>query len=293
MTNPANARAFAAFFREMMPTKSVVFLEGKTDSEALVQCFDSGTVKFGYVKGRPNVLRAIEGTTGLPAVGAIVDADADRVLGTEFPDNVFLTDFWDIEAFALMCDGFVLAISLVVSESAMQRVGLASFDALRSLAIESAACFGAVRAVNTRDNFGIKFRDVDFKRGVAKAAKANNDISTSLAVDILARSGENRDRAWVKKRSLVEEAAEAVFTQQPHALMTHSEDLCDVLEGLINGLGLRKSNRAKDKANASHFRMVLYSHINRHVITDSQLVSRLQWWSREQPGDVVEVQLVA
>lgn len=151
--------------------KVFVLLEGDTDIRLFKKLFDLSKVEVDSLQGKEKVIQALKVLLGegYTQVIGIKDADFDHLEETQAIENLFTTDYHDVEVSMIESE----ALQSLIYEYAHVQSNISDFlSKLKQNIYDSAITIGYLRWFNyQKDNKQLFFKALDFKEFVQK----NND----------------------------------------------------------------------------------------------------------------------
>ncbi|NNM85336.1 MAG: DUF4435 domain-containing protein [Phycisphaerales bacterium] len=144
----------------------ICVIEGDSDRKVYIRLFDRQQVR--HVCAGPFVKAVVQrlNATATAGVFGIMDADFCRLDGNcSSTDNLFLTDYHDLEVELLFSGAFSKALDELGSEEKLkQATGDKGVDALREVLLGAAAPLGALRWLNKLNSYRLDFEKIDFSK---------------------------------------------------------------------------------------------------------------------------------
>ncbi len=253
----------------------ICVLEGETDRKVYIGMFNGQEVR--HVCAGPFVATVIDrlNTTATEGVFGINDADFCRLDGScPSVDNLFLTDYHDLEVGLLFSGAFSKVIREMGSEEKLKRaMGDGGVDGLREVLLKAAAPLGALRWLNNSNSYALKFDGIDFSKFVDDALLTGD--TTRMCNLVCQRSGKH----GLLQDTLTEVAA--VFEGNPD-----QKQLCcghDLVE--VMGVALRKCWGTKNASDVSEERLSqsLRLAYGKPEFTGTLLYEALKNWQERHP----------
>lgn len=144
--------------------KIFVLLEGSSDVRLFRKLLRDRNVDITGLGGKPSLIKAIkilsqEGFSKI-TIG-ICDADFDRLKKTvDYPDNLFITDYRDMEVQMIESDALLDVIDEHSPAEHNQQLKTNIKRNIYTIAVE----MGCVRWVNHNKNYHLQFKGLDFKK---------------------------------------------------------------------------------------------------------------------------------
>ncbi len=149
--------------------KVLILLEGKNDIKLFKKIFSSSHVKKMDVHGRYHVIKALKtikekSLFKIYKIIGIKDADFDNLECTNYPKNLFITDYHDIEVQMIESD----AITTVVDDFSSAECREILQSNIKNIIYDIAINIGYARWFNekekNRNSKGLKFRKLNFEK---------------------------------------------------------------------------------------------------------------------------------
>jgi hypothetical protein len=142
--------------------KIFVLLEGKTDLKLFKKLFDSNKVQLEAVDGKDNVqdvVRPLLADNAHRIIG-VCDADFDHLNEITPPPSIFLTDSHDSETLIIQSVGIDALIAEYANDDFFDGLTRQWLTLSQTVAYE----IGLLKWLNSKDNLGLNFKNIDFKR---------------------------------------------------------------------------------------------------------------------------------
>ncbi len=269
---------------------SLVLVEGSTD-EALWKEFKAEKCNLFPMGGKQHVLKAIQAvnrTTSLQGVAAIVDADYWLVEKSKFllVDNILCDDLPDMELILFESPAFEKVLRHTINVSNVIKFT----DDLRERALAIAMEYGYFRLIDARyRNFGLSFRSVSFERVIdIKSSVLNQDQVAELLTE----------RAGISKSRLLEALTLLRDEIPPQKALCRGKDVLAIVAHLIS-VDHEISEKAKLQTKSGEMSRAMRMSYEFSYFIQTKLYERIRVWEdinrpfriiRDFPAEVNAVQ---
>ncbi|PEF47021.1 hypothetical protein CON22_09260 [Bacillus cereus] len=260
--------------RNFHPTKSIVFVEGKSDEEFFQKIFSVKSCRFIQCEGKDNVKDVVRSLNGRKQKGflGVVDKDFDKILGRELCiDNLFYTDTHDVETM-IVASSFSLENAIRIYfdldkyEAFLNRVN----KSLNEIVFECVKYIGILRLISADENINLNFQELEYELFLDDSL--NVDLS-QLCEHVIQKSEAGVDKDWLldKLISHVEEQYDIFHLACGHDFAGIIVYSLQTIFGSQKGIALKQSKLEE------LFRVTY----NAEEFKETQLYIRFREWEEE------------
>lgn len=270
--DPAKIASYVFAFRQINKTEAVIVIESSRDGLVFTDLLHTLSIKLLPVKGKSICIDSVQQSLalGIDGCAALVDADFDRTeWGSQYNVPVFLTDFHDLECYAIFSDSWDRVLRENIDPAKLSVLNRTSFDEFRELCVELCLPLGIALLSNNRNDLGIDFKKYDFNKKCDVHDALSNDISNvvrRLSELHSARDNPKLDeQGYAALRQTANEILSAMTDRDKRQLVS-SKMICDCVIGLgrskrifrkevgaqLNSLSLRKWFRSNIRPEDLH-----------------------------------------
>jgi len=142
---------------------TILILEGETDARILERFTDLSACQIEIGFGKANVLEALDSLEddGFAGVVALVDADFDRIIGTQHElENLCLTDAHDLDLTIFATSALDRYLAEFADKDALQREFKSDLKALRQRVLTASLPIAYCRLMSEQQNLDLYFKDL-------------------------------------------------------------------------------------------------------------------------------------
>ncbi len=223
---------------------TIVVVEGDTDARVFERLLDRALSLVIPARSRANALHSVEALNaqGFGGIVAIVDADFARLVGAEgTAQNVFLTDWHDLEVMLVESSAFEVVVREYASGAKLARFGTDGTSKVRAMVYAATRPIGALRLLSALEELALNFEGFEPAKVVERDTMKVD--TNSLVSRVLGRSGRSlSERVRIGER-VAQISARADFDSRE---MCCGHDLvavfCVALRGPLGSMTRRAAN---------------------------------------------------
>jgi len=147
--------------RQACRNLSAVIVEADPDSRFYRQFFQKSSHRIFYFKGKKDVKEIIRNHQNLGGILGIIDADCCYYLKEVNDENIFLTDFRDLECMLVVSPALEKILNEYCDDNKLEGFIHERGIEYRDILLEAVKYFGILMCYSEKYNLGLKFKDLE------------------------------------------------------------------------------------------------------------------------------------
>lgn len=278
LDNPQKVFDYMCFFKAISPKKIVFISESSRDGQVLQELVNGNyhdKVNIIYGNGKPTCLEAskLAHDNNLEGCAALVDADFDNIEIEKYTYPVILTDYHDLEGYAIFSDSWERTLREFLNTSKLKERKL-SLTALRDKCVDICLPLGVTLLINNNMELGIDFKEYCFgKKCKIDYKNYKNDIDNLIERLYQLNSKKIIDKHKIKNAYNIEE--QIISNQKKHQYISSSM-ICKCVIELSKQEGLFHREVVQNTFNEITLLRIFRSHISSAYLEQSNMYSRMK-----------------
>lgn len=218
-------------------TGSFLIVEGGTDAKIYNNFLEEGQCQIEIAFSKDNAIKIIEilNKDTFEGILAIIDADFDILNSKKYyQENIFLTDFHDIECLIFTSPALEKILIEFGSEQKIRKIEQTCGKSVKEIIIELGAFIGYLLRISLNENLGLHFGDEDKKLDFSKFINKDN-LSFDLDKFITIIKN-NSEKFSTNNQQLIDKISLAIKENLELKQIARGKDLTEIL-----CVGLRKA----------------------------------------------------